>query len=145
MSGAAAHVQHLLLSEPISFQETEPRILLWPDPPLPPIPIETMVTIVTAVVAILVTMFVPLLWLLGGARLQTSTPAGGSTEVRTRTSNKLPLLIETRANIEAKPADPVQTDLPPVAPPTSGVRNSVGGATAAVVSADLVEVLRRRR
>lgn len=65
MTGAAAHIQHSLISEPISSQEAETRVLLHTHTSTAAA-VETVVTIVTAVVAILVPELV-LHWWLGGA------------------------------------------------------------------------------
>lgn len=69
MTGPTTHIQHLLVPEPISFQETETRVLFRPDPALPPIAVEAMVAIVTAVLAVLVAPSVLLLrWCLSRAQ-----------------------------------------------------------------------------
>lgn len=79
VAGATADIQHLLVPEPISFQETQTGVLLWPEPALPPIAVEAVVAIVTAVLAVLVAVLVlPPLWWLSRAHVEISTPDGGS-------------------------------------------------------------------
>lgn len=57
MTGAAAHIQHSLVPEPISIQEAESGVLLHAHSSIAAA-VETVVTIVTAVVAVLVPVLV---------------------------------------------------------------------------------------
>lgn len=81
MTGATTDIQHRLVSEPISFQEAEPRVLLCTNPPPILVTIGTVVTIEMAVVPVLVTVFVLLLLCPSCAKLRFPTPEKETTKV----------------------------------------------------------------
>lgn len=101
-----------------------------------PVAVGSLVSIVTAVVPILVAQLVLLLlWCGGGARQRSSTPAGRGETSHYLSANQRPEIYQL-----------CSTYLPALAPPTSGVWNSVGGALVSMAtapSAERMEVVRR--